>query len=182
MAMELTEYKGHKLERGLWKDEYTRVFSLEGTGRVAEISNYPRVYRDTARHVYTEDTPFTVGKHDCNTIDGRYFDYINETLHNIGEEAIHHKGEPLPGAFPRWIEHETPQPITDIGRQVFGMTKVPKLKDAHAISLKNDTQLVDQDVKSFEAAVKGSEVVVAHSGAVKRRIMYIHYDREESPK
>ncbi len=69
---------------GLWYSPYVKIYTIGGHNRIAEISNYPRAYKDTTSHVYTEDTLFI----------------------EDGEEKIHHKGDSLPGAFPLWIASE----------------------------------------------------------------------------
>lgn len=79
---ELVEYDGYKLQYGLWYDEYTRIFSLGGKFRVVEISNYPRVYRDTVSHVYTKDEVFTVTEADLN-----YYDEKGKGWKTIGRSG-----------------------------------------------------------------------------------------------
>ncbi len=65
----------------LWRSPFMRVWCLENMLRVAEISTYPRVFKDTTPHVYTQDT----------LVDGE----------------LHYAGESLPGGFPLWIESDT---------------------------------------------------------------------------
>ena len=111
---ELTEYDGYKLRTGLWYDEYTRIFSIGGSFRVVEISNYPRVYRDTVSHVYTRDEVFTVTEADLNYYDEkglRYYQDSQQKLWKLGEKATHFIGEPLPGEFPSWLEYTTLQAV-----------------------------------------------------------------------
>lgn len=57
---------------GLWYSPYVKIYTIGGRNRIAEISNYPRAYKDTTRHVYTEDIPFTANDGDLNDdlIDG----------------------------------------------------------------------------------------------------------------
>ncbi len=101
---------------GLWRSPFVKIYSIGGKNRIAEISNYPRAYKDTTRHVYAEDTPFTVTEGDFNGImDGEriYLDYKGG-IYRLGEGATHWKGTSLPGAFPLWVESEnlpfTPNP------------------------------------------------------------------------
>jgi len=95
-AKELTEYDGYKLEYGLWYDEYTRIYSIGGKFRVVEISNYPRVYRDTEAHVYTKDTTFIVAEADLNYYDekgARWYQDSQQKLFKLGDKATHFAGE-----------------------------------------------------------------------------------------
>ncbi len=112
---------------GSWRSPFVKVYSIGGKNRIAEISSYPRAYKDTTPHVYIEDVPFIVTKSDLNhRINGEevYRD-SRENIFRLGEEATHWKGDPLPGAFPLWIESEelpfTPNP----DEHVFPIDKVP---------------------------------------------------------
>ena len=49
-----------------WFSPYIKVYSLGGVSRCAEISTYPRAYKDTEKHIYTVDTPFVVTQDDYN--------------------------------------------------------------------------------------------------------------------
>jgi len=123
------------LNNGLWYEDvndpifvedyrvsFMKIYSLSGTLRVMEVSTYPRAYKDTSTHMYTEDTPFTVTQDDCTwyyddswMLVGTeqplaYWDLVYLDLHNYvwkaGDTAYHYIGEPLPGIFPDWIESE----------------------------------------------------------------------------
>ena len=52
------------LEYGLWYSPRVKIYTLGGSRRVAEISNYPRAYKDTSPHLRTEDLSFVVGAED----------------------------------------------------------------------------------------------------------------------
>ena len=112
---------------GSWRSPYVKIYSIGGRNRIAEISNYPRAYKDTSPHVYTEDVPFTVTEGDLNhEVDGeRFYRDSRDNLFRVGEKATHWIGESLPGAFPLWIESETlpftPNPV----EHVFPIDKVP---------------------------------------------------------
>lgn len=54
---------------GLWYSPHVKIYSIGGSNRIAEISNYPRAYKDLSDH-------------------------------------LDEYGEPLPGAFPLWLESE----------------------------------------------------------------------------
>lgn len=108
---------------GLWYSPYIKIYSIGGPNRIAEISNYPRAYKDTTPHVYTEDVPFVVQEGDLNhhyneeaakqrgsqrrgDVKDREFVYFDTEgkIFKPGEQATHLKGDPLPGAFPLWLE------------------------------------------------------------------------------
>jgi len=118
-----------ELSRGLWKSPYIKIYSLTGRERVAEISNYPRAYKDTTPHVYEKDIEFTVAEDDLNHYleDGEfvYFDSKRD-VHREGEKATHWKGDSLPGVFPLWIEDENLPFTKDTKNHIFPLDKVPK--------------------------------------------------------
>lgn len=124
---ELQKYLGVKLEYGIWYDAYTRVYSIGGAHRVVEVSNYPRAHIDTEPHVYEVDTPFIVTYDDCTDSDqdgvSCYYDRYLDKFFYIGETAIHHAGEQLPGSFPTWVEYRTVQPVITVG--YVSLSKVP---------------------------------------------------------
>ena len=124
---------------GSWRGPYVKIYSIGGKNRIAEISNYPRAYKDTTPHVYTEDVPFIVAE-----IDYHYripdkdkprseWERVHRDskgdYYRIGEEATHWKGDGLPGAFPLWIESEdlpfTPNP----DKHIFPIDKLPGKKN-----------------------------------------------------
>ena len=122
---ELEEMPEHQV--GIWYSPFVKVYHIGGRNRIAEISTYPRVYKDTTSHVYTENVSFTVTESDLNYEEEgeRYYRDSKENLYRLGEEATHWKGDPLPGAFPLWLESEelpfTPNP----DEHVFPIDKVP---------------------------------------------------------
>lgn len=93
---------------GLWYSPYVKIYTIGGSNRMAEISNYPRAYKDTTPHIYTEDTPFIVSEDDLNNdVDGeRVHRDSQDKIFRIGERATHYAGDSLPGAFPLWIASE----------------------------------------------------------------------------
>lgn len=110
-----------KLRDGVWYSPTMKIYALTGNEYVAEISTYPRAYRDTTPHVYDRDTEFTVTQDDLNVpYDAATMQRIGPAIaagkfvyldgHNYawltGEKAKHYAGESLPGAFPVWIESE----------------------------------------------------------------------------
>ena len=115
---------------GLWYSPYVKIYTIGGPDRIAEISNYPRAYKDTAPHVYTEDTPFIVTESDLNhevEEEGNptvYRDSQGKIFH-VGEEAIHYVDDPLPGAFPLWIESEELPFTPDLEKHEFPISHVP---------------------------------------------------------
>ena len=113
---------------GLWYSPYVKIYSIGGPNRIAEISNYPRAYKDTTPHIYTEDIPFIVTESDLNhEVEGEWFYRDSkDNLFSVGEEATHWTGDSLPGAFPLWLESEelpfTPNP----DEHVFPIDKMPR--------------------------------------------------------
>jgi len=113
---------------GLWYSPYVKIYSIGGPNRIAEISTYPRAYKDTTPHVYTEDTPFIVTEGDLNDeVDGKrvYCDSKGKTFH-IGEEATRWTGDPLPGAFPLWLENEDIPFTVDQENHIFNISDIPR--------------------------------------------------------
>lgn len=112
---------------GLWYSPYVKIYSIGGANRIAEISTYPRAYKDLTPHVYTEDVSFIVTESDLNhRVDGeRFYRDSRGDLFSVGAEATHWTGDSLPGAFPLWLESEdlpfTPNPE----EHVFPIDKVP---------------------------------------------------------
>lgn len=112
---------------GSWRSPYVKIYSIGGRNRIAEISNYPRAYKDTSPHVYTEDIPFTVNEDDLNHEDeGEQF-YMDskEDLYRLGEKATHWTGDGLPGNFPLWVESDTLPFAPNIKDNVFSLVSVP---------------------------------------------------------
>jgi len=115
---------------GLWYSPYVKIYTIGGPNRIAEISNYPRAYKDTDPHLYTEDTPFIVTKSDLNDeIDEEgnptvYRD-SKDNIFRVGEEAIHWIGDPLLGAFPLWLESEELPFTPGLKEHVFPISDIP---------------------------------------------------------
>lgn len=112
---------------GLWYSPYVKIYTIGGPNRIAEISNYPRAYKDITPHVYIEDTPFIVSEDDLNwdVKVERFYRDSKDKLFSIGEEATHWIGDPLPGAFPLWIESEDLPFTPDIKEHIFPVSDVP---------------------------------------------------------
>lgn len=126
--MSLDELENRKeYQVGLWYSPFVKVYSIGGRNRVAEISNYPRAYKDTSPHLYIEDTPFTVTKDDFNHVEGKEEVYRDskEDIYRLGEAATHWKNDPLPGAFPLWIEDDNLSFTPDDKEHTFSLDKVP---------------------------------------------------------
>lgn len=112
---------------GSWRSPYVKIYSIGGQNRIAEISNYPRAYKDTELHVYTEDVSFIVTKDELNHEEEgeQYYKDSKGDLYRIGEKATHWAGDVLAGAFPLWIESEDLPFIADAKEHVFSLDKVP---------------------------------------------------------
>ncbi len=130
---------------GLWYSPYVKIYSIGGKNRIAEISSYPRAYKDTTPHVYTEDIPFIVTNSDLNhwIEEEEVYQDSRENIFRVGEEATHWKGDGLPGAFPLWLESEelpfTPNP----DEHVFPIGKVPgPIADLSESAVKNGVAFV----------------------------------------
>jgi len=126
--LSLDDLEGNPAYRvGSWRSPYVKVYSIGGKNRVAEISNYPRVYKDMTPHVYTKDTPFIVSQDDLNyRVDDKLY-YIDEkdNLFSVGEQAVHWKNTLLPGAFPLWIESEELPFSPNLDKYIFPIKDVP---------------------------------------------------------
>ncbi len=99
-----------ELKDGLWYNPYMKIYTLGGNLRVMEISSYPRAYKDTNPHVYTQDTYFVVTEDDLNYYDendNRFYQDGRGNKFTKGQVAVHYKNESLPGSFPLWIENES---------------------------------------------------------------------------
>ena len=112
-----------EFQYGQWYSPYVKIYSIGGNNRIAEISNYPRAYKDLSPHVYEEDTIFTVTERNLNSeVDGEMV-YIDSqgSIFYVNETAIHYAGEPLPGAFPIWLESEE----LSFDEYVFNVSAIP---------------------------------------------------------
>lgn len=112
---------------GLWYSPYVKIYTIGGPNRIAEVSNYPRAYKDTTPHLYIEDTPFIVTESDLNWAVGveRFYRDSKDKLFSVGKEATHWIGDPLPGAFPLWIESEELPFTSDLEKHEFPLSDVP---------------------------------------------------------
>ena len=176
----------NSLKNGLWYSQYLKIYTLGGTSRVAELSTYPRAYKDTDPHVYTEDVPFIVTEEDVNTEDGEYRDGKGE-LHKVGSQAIHYAGDDLPGGFPLWLESET-LPVPPMGGKphefllvleaILGQLVKVHLEEVY---IKKDDQWVELDTPSINRfrgeLVRGMLSLPRKTGDSDRQIILIKYKR-----
>ena len=147
---------------GLWYSPYVKIYSIGGRNRVAEISNYPRAYKDTTPHVYTEDILFIVTEGDLNwnvEIESFYRD-SKDKLFSIGEQATHYKGDGLPGAFPLWLESES-LPFAELKHE-FPLSDVPG-------PIKNLSEAQQTDGATFEKLP--DEVVATMKGTATKIVL-----------
>lgn len=130
---------------GAWRSSYVKIYSLGGQDRIAEISNYPRAYKDTDPHLYTEDVPFTVTKSDLFwPVDGELV-YLDSKMKifRVGEKATHWNGDDLPGLFPLWIESEELPFTPTLDKHVFPIDKLPgPIVDVTEIGVKAETKFI----------------------------------------
>jgi len=178
---ELTEYDGYKLQTGLWYDEYTRIFSIGGSFRVVEISNYPRVYRDTVSHVYTKDEVFTVAEADLNYYDEkglRFYQDSQQKLWKLGEKATHFIGEGLPGEFPSWLEYTSLQAV----KTGFNVDKlVSDVYFKSAVVLKEDgtmTFYTNKEVLSMISSLNSKSSSLTVEKGIGRQLLYVFLVRQ----
>lgn len=177
----LTEYDGYKLENGLWYDEYTRIYSIGGKFRVAEISNYPRVYRDTVAHVYDKDTTFIVAEADLNYYDekgARFYQDSQQKLWKLGDKAIHYKGEGLPGEFSSWSEYTTLQNVK-VGFNIDKLISDVYFKSA--VLLAEDgtmTNLIGKEVNTMISSLNSKASILTLSKGTGRQLLYIFLVRK----
>ena len=86
------------------RNERTIIFSGHLSERLIITSNFDLYYEDMELHIYQKDTSFLVTEKDVN-VDGIYLNALTGIQYKVGEMALHHKGEPLPGGFPKWLPH-----------------------------------------------------------------------------
>ncbi|MBA7690881.1 hypothetical protein ES703_99415 [subsurface metagenome] len=99
-------FEGSELKAPLWYSPHVKIYSIGGAKRIAEISTYPRAYKDTDPHVYTEDTPF-----------------VEDLNSHYGVEAIQVRGSQQregvreEESFPLWIESDD-LPFTPVSNEL----------------------------------------------------------------
>lgn len=169
---------------GLWYSPYVKIYTIGGPNRIAEISTYPRAYKDTTPHVYTEDTPFIVSEGDLNyKIDGeRVYRDSKDNIFRIGEEAIHYIDDPLPGAFPLWIESEDLLFTPDLEKHEFPIDKIPGpvvgLSEAAQRVGAVFVKLPEQAVTHMRGELPAGKVTLARKPAdLDKQIIRIKYQR-----
>lgn len=169
---------------GLWYSPYVKIYSIGGPNRIAEISNYPRAYKDTTPHVYTEDTPFIVSESDLNDeVAGErvYRDSQDKTF-RVGEEATHWIGDSLLGAFPLWIESEDLPFTADQERHIFPLSDVPgPIKGLAEAQQKVEAafeKLPEEAVTAMKEALPTGKITLARKAADSdKQIARIKYRR-----
>ncbi len=170
---------------GLWYSPYVKIYSIGGHNRVAELSTYPRAYKDTDPHVYEKDEPFIVTKDDLNWDDNGtpvYLDSRDKIFH-IGDKAIHYTGESLPGAFPLWIESENiPYIIDKDNFHVFSLSTLPgQITNLVEGSLYVDgvfTKLDDATLESTKQDISSDKLTfLSEIGDSDKQIIRVRYQR-----
>ena len=181
----LTEKYGYKLENGLWKDPYTRVFSPKGGGsiRIAEISNFPRVTLNPKPPVYLQDTLIAVTPvmatwwsekqqeyvyREHEEVDGAWVEY------RVGEMVLRRKGEPLPGPYPKWVEMETVQEPTHLDRYRFPLNLPAARAFLDAALHEIDGQEVVVDKEMIARKFLSDEVDIPAVNVVQRALFILY--------
>ncbi len=169
---------------GLWYGPYVKVYHIGGFNRIAEISTYPRAYKDTTPHVYTEDTLFIVTESDLNyEVDGEWFYRDSrDNLFSLGEEATHWTGDLLPGAFPLWIESEDLPFTPDPDEHAFTLGNVPapivQLAEAGIKIGTSYVKLLPGALANLISQLSSGKIVfVRKDGDLDKQIIRIRYRR-----
>lgn len=169
---------------GLWYSPYVKIYTIGGPNRIAEISNYPRAYKDTTPHVYTEDTHFIVTESDLNDrIDEeRVYRDSKDNIFRVGEEATHWIGDSLPGAFPLWIESENIPFTPDLKEHIFPISDIPGLIKGLAEAQQRVgaafEKLPEEAVSHMRAELPTGKITVARKPADNdKQIIRIKYQR-----
>jgi len=177
----MTEYGS-----GLWYSPYVKIYSIGGDNRIAEISNYPRAYKDTTPHIYEKDESFIVAEGDLNhNIEGGEFVHMDSRgqIFRIGEMAVHYKGDSLPGAFPLWIESENIPLTPNPGKHVFPVTGVPgPIRKLTEVGLKVGNvymKVSDSALNTIKVTLNSGKIEFDRkAGAQDKQIIRIRYTRE----
>ena len=169
---------------GLWYSPYVKIYTIGGPNRIAEVSNYPRAYKDTTPHLYIEDTPFIVTESDLNhEVEGeRFYRDSKDNLFSIGEEATHWIGDPLPGAFPLWLESEELPFTPDLEKHEFPLSDVPgPIKSLAEAQQKGEgafEKLSEEAVAAMREQVPTGKITLAREPADSdKQIIRIRYRR-----
>ncbi len=138
-----------------WYSPYVRVWNIDKITRLAEISNFPRAYKDLDTHIYTEDVPFIVAE------DG-FIDALGNIL-NAGDMAYHYIGEPLPGEFPVWLEYEEALPSNLEGGELdltFWSAPITTIEAVNFINLDTEEiiNLTPDEVEDFIVQLRSKPV------------------------
>lgn len=172
---------------GLWYSPYMKIYTIGGPNRIAEISTYPRAYKDTTPHIYTEDTPFIVSEDDLNDEPDEkrnptvYRD-SKDNIFRVGEEATHYIGDLLPGAFPLWLESEDIPFAADLEKHIFPISAVPgpvvNLSEAQQRVGAAFVKLPEQAVANMKGELPTGKITLARLPADSdKRIIRIKYQR-----
>lgn len=177
-------YGDYILQNGLWYDQYTRIYSVGGPNRVAEVSNFPRVYENTTPRTYGVETPFIVTEADLNYYDengSRFYKDRNENLFRLGEKATHHALDWLPGSNPKWVEYTELQLPTYPETTYFKFDNVPapiNLKSMARVQWLVVNPLSKNEVEQYKGAVEKVKSLNLTKGLISdNEIMYFHYNR-----
>lgn len=169
---------------GLWYSPYVKIYSIGGHNRIAEVSTYPRAYKDTTPHVYTEDTPFVVNEGDLNhRIDGEMVYRDRRGIYyRVGEEATHYIDDPLPGTFPLWLESEALPFTPDLEKHEFPIDKIPgpikSLVEAHQKSGVAFEKLPEEAITAMRENIPTGKITLACKPADSdKQIIRIKYQK-----
>lgn len=169
---------------GLWYSPHVKIYTIGGPNRIAEISNYPRAYKDTTPHIYTEDISFIVAEGDLNDeVDGeRVYRNSKDKIFRVGEQAIHYSGDPLLGAFPLWIESEELPFTPDLEKHEFPIDKIPSpikgLAEAQQKVAAAFKKLPEEVVTHMKAELPTGKITIARKPADSdKQIIRIKYQR-----
>ncbi|GAJ18181.1 unnamed protein product [marine sediment metagenome] len=161
-----------------------KIYTIGGPNRIAEISNYPRAYKDPTPHVYTEDTPFIVSEDDLNDeVDGEQIHRDSkDNIFRVGEQATHYIGDSLPGAFPLWIESEDIPFAADLKEHIFPLSDIPgPIVNLVEVGQKVGAAFVklpEQAVAAMRGELPAGRITLARKPAdTDKRIIRIKYQR-----
>lgn len=170
---------------GIWYGTQVKIYHVGGHDRIAELGCYPRAYVDTELHVYTEDTLFIVAESDLNWFEDQtwYYRDSRENLFTLGQEATHWTGDPLPGAFPKWIADEaivwTPDPsyhifpLGDMPRPIVALTDAVRKQGAG-----DYVHLSAVELEAVRDDLDGSQITIDREGGDEdKQVLRILYRR-----
>ncbi len=170
---------------GIWYGTQVKIYHVGGHDRIAELGSYPRAYVDMELHVYTEDTLFIVAESDLNWFEDQTWYYRDSrgSLFTLGQEATHWMGDPLPGAFPKWIADEgivwTPDPdyhifpLGDMPRSILDLTDAVRKQGIGAY-----VHLTAEELEAVRDDLAGSQITIDRNGGDEdKQVLRILYRR-----